>query len=94
MFSPFYAFASMFFVEETNANSDSLVKNGTKKRKPLKKVSFVLADFEEAYKCQEIVVSSFAKILGSCKDENWPLPVMQVINNTVRVYGVLNFFRF
>ena len=34
-------------------------------------------DFIEAFKCQEIVVSSFSKLLSASKDENWLLPVMQ-----------------
>lgn len=46
------------------------------------------SDFEEAYKCQEIVVSSFAKILGSCKDENWPLPVMNVVCLDLRKFAL------
>jgi len=37
------------------------------------------SDFVEAYKCQAIVVNSFAKLLASQKDDNWPLPVMYVV---------------
>jgi len=37
------------------------------------------SEFGEAFKCQEIVVSSFARMLGASKDDNWLLPVMQVV---------------
>merc|ERR1719474_324225 len=37
------------------------------------------SEYDEAFKCQEIVVNSFARLLSSCKDENWLLPVMQVV---------------
>ena len=38
----------------------------------------LILEFGEAFKCQEIVVSSFARMLGASKDDNWLLPVMQV----------------
>eukprot|EP00088_Acartia_fossae_P047751 TRINITY_DN5185_c0_g1_i5.p1 TRINITY_DN5185_c0_g1~~TRINITY_DN5185_c0_g1_i5.p1 ORF type:complete len:409 (-),score=81.85 TRINITY_DN5185_c0_g1_i5:484-1683(-) len=37
------------------------------------------SEFSEAFKCQEIVVSSFARLLSASKDDNWLLPVMQVV---------------
>ncbi len=35
-------------------------------------------EFNEAFKCQEIVVNSFSRLLSASKDDNWLLPVMQV----------------
>jgi len=46
------------------------------------------ADFVEAFKCQEIVVSSFARLLSSCKDDNWLLPVMQVVCLDLRKFAL------
>jgi hypothetical protein len=45
------------------------------------------SEFGEAFKCQEIVVSSFARLLSSCKDENWLLPVMQVVCLDLRKFA-------
>jgi len=41
--------------------------------------AYANSDFEEAFKCQEIVVNSFARLLSASKDDNWLLPVMQVV---------------
>jgi len=46
------------------------------------------SDFIEAFKCQEIVVSSFSKLLSASKDENWLLPVMQVVCLDLRKFGL------
>jgi len=45
-------------------------------------------DMMEAYKCQSIVVSSFAKLLGSQKDDNWLLPVMYVVCLDLRLFAI------
>jgi len=45
-------------------------------------------DMLEAYKCQSIVVSSFAKLLGSQRDDNWLLPVMYVVCLDLRLFAV------
>jgi len=45
-------------------------------------------DMLEAYKCQEIVVSGFSKLLGSQKDENWPLPIMYVVCLDLRLLAL------
>lgn len=45
-------------------------------------------DMMEAYKCQEIVVSAFAKMLNSQKDENWPLPIMYVVCLDLRLLAL------
>lgn len=46
------------------------------------------SDFIEAYKCQNIVVTSFAKLLATQKDENWPLPVMYAVCLDLRKFAV------
>jgi len=46
------------------------------------------SDFIEAYKCQELVVSGFSKLLGSQKDENWPLPTMYAVCLDLRLLAL------
>lgn len=46
------------------------------------------SDFMEAYRCQELVVSGFAKLLGSQKDENWPLPTMYTVCLDLRLLAL------
>jgi len=46
------------------------------------------SDMIEAYKCQGIVVQSFAKLLGSQRDENWLLPVMYVVCLDLRLFAL------
>ena len=46
------------------------------------------SDMIEAYKCQSIVVSSFAKLLSAQKDENWLLPVMYVVCLDLRLFAL------
>ena len=52
-------------------------------KKEIKNRSFRhVSDYDEAFKCQEMVVGSFAKMLSASKDDNWLLPVMQVRNES------------
>ena len=39
-------------------------------------------------RCQELVVSGFAKLLGSQKDENWPLPTMYTVCLDLRLLAL------
>ena len=43
-------------------------------------IPVIILEFNEAFKCQEIVVNSFSRLLSASKDDNWLLPVMQVWN--------------
>jgi len=45
-------------------------------------------DSLEAYKCQSMVVTSFAKLLGSQRDDNWLLPVMYDVCLDLRLFAV------
>jgi len=46
------------------------------------------SDFSEAYRCQELVVSGFAKLLSGQKDENWPLPTMYTVCLDLRLLAL------
>lgn len=46
------------------------------------------SDFSEAYRCQELVVSAFAKLLSGQKDENWPLPTMYTVCLDLRLLAL------
>jgi len=46
------------------------------------------SEFNEAFKCQEIVVNSFSRLLSASKDDNWLLPVMQVVCLDLRNFAV------
>jgi len=46
------------------------------------------SDFNEAFRCQELVVSSFSKMLGSQKDENWLLPTMYAVCLDLRLLAL------
>ena len=39
-------------------------------------------------RCQELVVSGFSKLLGSQKDENWPLPTMYAVCLDLRLLAL------
>jgi len=45
-------------------------------------------DYIEAYKCQELAVSCFSKMLGSQKDENWSLPIMYAACLDLRLLAI------
>ena len=40
------------------------------------------------FRCQELVVSGFSKLLGSQKDENWPLPTMYAVCLDLRLLAL------
>ena len=40
------------------------------------------------FRCQELVVSGFSKLLGSQKDENWPLPTMYAVCLDLRLFAL------
>jgi hypothetical protein len=46
------------------------------------------SEFNEAFKCQEIVVNSFSRLLSASKDDNWLLPVMQVVCLDLRNFAL------
>jgi len=45
-------------------------------------------NFQEAFKEQMSVTSSFTKMFQSLKDDNWPLPVLFVVSRDLRLLGI------